>query len=381
MGDAAGIGPEIIVKALVRKSTYAVCQPIVIGSAEIIQEALRFVSPTMPPPKVQIVDTPMQLKAKHGTIEVLDVARLSPSDISPGRIDARAGAAAVEAIAAATHLAMQGKLDGITTAPICKAAIHRAGMPYPGHTEMFAAFTNTPHAVMMLCTPNALRATSVSDAAVARRGGFQSAQPVERYKKLAVAFVTTHIPLAEVSNAMTSEKIVDVIRITRQALIRCGITSPRLVIAALNPHAGEQGIFGKEEEKFIIPAIARAKTLFENSVIPGSRASAGAAQDVTIDGPLPADTLFIKASQGNLWDAVIAMYHDQGSIPIKLLGFGKIANVTLGLPIVRTSVDHGTAYDIAGKGIASETSLCAALACAAHLATTNISYAKKKSLV
>ena len=348
MGDAAGIGPEIIVKALVLKSTYAVCQPIVIGSAEIIQDALRFASTTMPLPKVQIVDTPMQYKAEHGTIGVLDVAQLSPSDISPGRIDARAGAAAVEAIAAATHLAMQGQLDGITTAPICKAAIHRAGVPYPGHTEMLAAFTNTPQAVMMLCTPNALSATAGCDAG----GQAQGTAPTIQDKELAVAFVTTHIPLAEVSNAITSEKIVDVIRITRQALIRCGIASPRLVIAALNPHAGEQGIFGKEEEKIIIPAIAQAKALFENSVI---------------DGPLPADTLFIKASQGNTWDAVIAMYHDQGSIPIKLLGFGQIANVTLGLPIVRTSVDHGTAYDIAGKGIASEASLCAALACAAQL--------------
>ncbi len=346
IGDAAGIGPEIIVKALARKSTYAVCQPIVIGSAEIIADALRFASITKPPPKVQIVERyyspqsgvntnpPMQLKATRGTIEVLDVAPLSPSDISHGSIDARAGAAAVEALAVATRLAMQGQLDGITTAPICKAACQRAGVPYPGHTEMLAAFTNTPQAVMMLMTPN-------------ENSG-------ETSGKLRVAFVTTHIPLAEVPHAMTSEKIVEVIRITRQALMGWGIASPRLVIAALNPHAGEQGIFGKEEEKIIIPAIAQAKALFENSVI---------------DGPLPADTLFIKASQENTWDAVIAMYHDQGSIPIKLLGFGQIVNVTLGLPIVRTSVDHGTAYDIAGKGIASESSLCAALACAAQLAT------------
>lgn len=361
MGDAAGIGPEIIVKALVLKSTYAVCQPIVVGSAEIIQDALRFAPTTVPQPKVQIVETPMQLKAKHGIIEVLDVARLSPSDISPGRIDARAGAAAVKAIKEATSLAMQGQLDGITTTPICKAACQRAGMLYPGHTEMLAAETNTPHAVMMLCTPNALNTTPVSDATARAHGEKQS-------KKLAVAFVTTHIPLAEVPKALSIEKIVDVIRITRQALIRCGIVSPRLVVAALNPHAGEQGIFGKEEAHVIMPAIAQAKALFQHAVVPGARDSV-VSDDISIDGPLPADTLFIKASQG-YWDAVIAMYHDQGSIPIKLLGFGKIANVTLGLPIVRTSVDHGTAFDIAGKGIASETSLCVALACAARLATT-----------
>ena len=165
-----------------------------------------------------------------------------------------------------------------------------------------------------------------------------------------VSFVTNHIALADVPKHLSTERIVEVIRITRQTLIRCGISKPRLVVAGLNPHAGEDGVFGKEEEHLIRPAIAQAQARFG-----------------TIEGPLPADALFVKASQGE-WDAVIVMYHDQGNIPIKLLGFGKLVNVTLGLPIVRTSVDHGTAFDIAGKGIANEMSLVGALSCAARLA-------------
>jgi 4-hydroxythreonine-4-phosphate dehydrogenase len=161
--------------------------------------------------------------------------------------------------------------------------------------------------------------------------------------------VTNHIALADVPKRLSVQRIVDVICITRQALICSGISEPRLVVAALNPHAGEEDMFGKEEEQFIRPAIAQAK------------APVG-----TIDGPLPADALFVKAIQGQ-WHAVIVMYHDQGNIPIKLLGFGELVNVTLGLPIVRTSVDHGTAFDIAGKGLASETSLVAALKCASQL--------------
>ena len=254
---------------------------------------------------------------------------------------------------------MHGELDAITTAPICKAAIHRAGISYPGHTEMLAAFTNTAHVVMMLCTPEALNSSQqdtadyVSSLANSRQPTTDS-QYAEGFREPrvipAVSFVTNHIALADVPKHLSVERIVEVIRITRQALIRCGISEPRLVVSGLNPHAGEDGAFGKEEESLIRPAIAQAQARFG-----------------TIDGPLPADALFVKASQGE-WDAVIVMYHDQGNIPIKLLGFGELVNVTLGLPIVRTSVDHGTAFDIAGKGIANEMSLVGALSCAARLA-------------
>lgn len=349
MGDAAGIGPEILVKALAHESVYSLCQPIVIGSSAILQDAcFRFTTSNKPPLKLNIIKTPMQALARHGTIDVLDVSSISPQDISVGTIDARAGAAAVKAIEIGTHLTMHGELDAITTAPICKAAIHRAGVSYPGHTEMLAAFTNTAHAVMMLCTPEALDGNQPSAIENLFAEGFREPRVIP-----AVSFVTNHVALADVSKHLSVERIVEVIRITRQALIRCGISEPRLVVAGLNPHAGEDGAFGKEEEYLIRPAIAQAEAHFG-----------------TIDGPLPADALFVKAIQGE-WHAVIVMYHDQGNIPIKLLGFGELVNVTLGLPIVRTSVDHGTAFDIAGKGIANEMSLVEALSCAVRLANAS----------
>ena len=350
MGDAAGIGPEIVVKALTHKSVYSLCQPIVIGSAAVLQDAcFRFTAAHSPPLTLNIIKTPMQAVAKHGTIDVIDVSSISPQDISVGTVDACAGAAAVKAIETGTHRTMQGELDALTTAPICKAAIHRAGFSYPGHTEMLAAFTNTPQVVMMLCTPEALDGNRLE-----RDSLNENSVRVKTDNQFipAVSFVTNHVALGDVPKHLSVERIVEVIHITRQALIRCGISEPRLAVAGLNPHAGEDGVFGKEEEFLIRPAIAQAQ------------AGVG-----TIDGPLPADALFVKARQGE-WHAVIVMYHDQGNIPIKLLGFGELVNVTLGLPIIRTSVDHGTAFDIAGKGLASEMSLVGALSCAARLAQT-----------
>ena len=352
MGDAAGIGPEIIVKALTHKNVYSLCQPIAIGSPAIFQDACsRFTTPAdISQLKLNIIESPIQASAKYGTIDVLDVSSISPQDISVGTIDARAGAAAVKSIEAGVHLAMQDEIDAITTAPICKASIHRAGVPYPGHTEMLAAFTNTPHEVMMLCTPEALMVQQISENDTCPHASARSTGANNKVA-LAVSFVTNHIALTDIPKYLSVERIVEVIRVTQQALVRCGISEPRLVVAGLNPHAGEEGMFGKEEKNFIRPAIKQVQA----QAHPG-----------TIDGPLPADALFVKASQGE-WDAVIAMYHDQGNIPIKLLGFGGLVNVTLGLPIVRTSVDHGTAFDIAGKGIASENSLVAALNCASQL--------------
>ena len=359
MGDAAGIGPEIVVKALTHESVYALCQPVVIGSAAILQDAcFRFsVSAKSPPLNLNIIKTPMQALAKHGTMDVIDVSSLSPEDISVGTIDARAGAAAVKAIETGTHRTMRGELDALTTAPICKAAIHRAGFSYPGHTEMLAAFTNTPQVVMMLCTPEALDSNQRSTVSgqqasiTSTKTALLIAESRQPTAIPAVSFVTNHVALVDVPKHLSVKRIVEVIRITRQALIRCGISEPRLAVAGLNPHAGEDGVFGKEEECLIRPAIAQE-----------TQAGVG-----TIEGPLPADALFVKARQGH-WHAVIVMYHDQGNIPIKLLGFGELVNVTLGLPIIRTSVDHGTAFDIAGKGIASEMSLVGALSCAARLA-------------
>lgn len=338
MGDAAGIGPEIVVKALTHEAVYTACQPIVIGSAAILADACRrfSVSDTL---VLNSIETPNQAVGRPGTLDVLEVSSLAPHDISIGAIDASAGAAAAAAIETGTRLALHGELDAITTAPINKAALHRAGVFYPGHTEMLAALTDTPHVVMMLCPPEVLNAGPVMGESAADGVGF------------GVAFVTNHVALADVPKRLSVERIVAVIRTTRETLVRCGVPDPRIVVAGLNPHAGESGLFGNEEACVIRPAVSAAQAAFSG-----------------VEGPLPADALFVKARRG-AWHAVVVMYHDQGNIPIKLLGFGALVNITLGLPILRTSVDHGTAFDIAGKGVADETSLVGALLCAARLAT------------
>ncbi len=361
MGDAAGIGPEIIVKALTNKNVYQMCQPMVIGSPAIIQDALRFISPTdlLPEnrgslPKISVIQSPIQTTATHGKIDVLDVSSLTPNAFLHGTIDSQCGNAAIKAIEAAVQLTLDGMLEGITTAPICKASIQRAGSPFPGHTEMLTSLTQSEKSVMMLKTwdipPQLLSGFNID----LKKEKKNSGNSTNLKEHLTVSFVTSHIPIAEISQKLSVERISDVIRITHEALIQFGIENPRLVVAGLNPHASEEGMFGKEEETCIKPAIKKTH-----------------AAGYQVDGPLPADTLFKKAIHGE-WDAVIAMYHDQGNIPIKLIGFGQVVNITLGLPIVRTSVDHGTAFDIAGQGIASEMSLIAALAAAAQLASSQL---------
>lgn len=350
MGDAAGIGPEIIVKTLSNRNVYQICHPIVIGSTAIIQNTLKLFVQKDISLQVSLIQSPQHITTKHGRIDVLEVSTLQPEDISIGTIDARCGAAAIQAIETAVNLTMDGSLDAIATAPICKAAIQRAGSHFPGHTEMLADFTKSKKTVMMLKTwnvPNHFDAEFNTDTKKEKK---KSAASTKTVKDLTVTFVTNHIPISKVPEKLSVERIIDVIQITHDALVQFGIDKPRLVVAGLNPHAGEEGMFGNEEQTYLIPAIKQAQTT-----------------GVKVDGPLPADTLFKKALMGE-WDAVIAMYHDQGNIPIKLIGFGQIVNITLGLPIIRTSVDHGTAFDIAGQGIASEKSLIAALVAAAQLA-------------
>ncbi len=358
MGDAAGIGPEIIVKALTHNYVYQICHPIVIGSTAIIQNALNILAQkdtlSVEPENLPIISRfhlTKHVKAKYGRIDVLEASALQPEDVSFGTIDSRCGTAAVEAIETGVKLALDGTIDAMTTAPICKAAIQRAGSPFPGHTEMLAGLTHTPKTVMMLKTwdlPSQIISGFSGNLKKEKKNAFNATKTVEH---LTVSFVTNHIPISEVSQQLSMDRINDVIRITHDALVQFGIEKPRLVVAGLNPHAGEEGMFGKEEQTYIIPAIQHANTI-----------------GYQVDGPLPADTLYKKAIQGD-WDAVIAMYHDQGNIPIKLIGFGQVVNITLGLPIIRTSVDHGTAFDIAGKGIANEKSLIAALAAASQLAS------------
>ncbi len=368
MGDAAGIGPEIIVKALTNRNIYQICQPIVIGSSSIIQDALNLVTAKNEQPdnhenlpQVTSIQFPKHVTAdwtsRVGTIDVLDVSSLKPEDVSYGKIDPQCGSAAVKAIETAVELTLDGTLDAIVTAPICKAAIQKAGSPFPGHTEMLTSLTRSEKSVMMLRTweipQTFLPEFGIEPKKTKKKTAQLSNMATDIKDSLTVSFVTNHIPVAEVSKQLSVERISDVVQLTHDTLIRFGIVGngrPRLVVAGLNPHAGEEGMFGREEEVYILPAVQQAQM-----------------SGLQVDGPLPADTLFKKAIQGE-WDAVIAMYHDQGNIPIKLLGFGRTVNITLGLPIVRTSVDHGTAFDIAGQGIASETSLIAALAAATQLA-------------
>lgn len=359
MGDAAGIGPEIIVKALINNNIYQICQPVVIGSATIIQHTLSWLSSIETSseepkyfPQVSVVQPSKEFITPFGQIDVVDVNSLSPDDFSLGTVNPYCGLAAIQSIEAAVKLTLDGVLDAITTAPICKASIQRAGSPYPGHTEMLAGLTNIETSVMMLKTWNTELLPKSTIGNATKKMNNSSTNTTNLVGDLTVSFVTNHIPISEVSQHISSERIIDVIQLTHDALVRFGIAEPRLVVTGLNPHAGEQGMFGKEEEETILPAIRQA-------------ASAG----MHVDGPLPADTLFQKALRGD-WDVVVAMYHDQGNIPIKLIGFGNVVNITLGLPIVRTSVDHGTAFDIAGQGVASESSLLAAIDAAAHLVSS-----------
>ena len=350
MGDAAGIGPEIIVKVLKNRYIYQICQPIVIGSPQIIQNALNNILGLVTVKNKQVdrhknflhvspIQSTKHVTAEFGTIDVLDVSSLKPEDVTYGKIDPQCGSAAVKAIETAVELTLDGMLDAITTAPLCKAAIEKAGSTFPGHTEMLTSLTQSERKKMKR------EHAQLSNIARNINGD------------LTVSFVTNHLPIAEIAKQLSVERICDVLQITHDALIQFDIAGnkrPRLVVAGLNPHAGEEGMFGKEEEVYILPAVQQAQM-----------------SGLQVDGPLPADTLYKKAIQGE-WDAVIAMYHDQGNIPIKLLsslsGWRHVVNITLGIPIVRTSVDHGTAFDIAGKGTASESSLMAAIVAAAQLA-------------
>ena len=248
----------------------------------------------------------------------------NPERFAPGKLSGEAGRAAYETIVRAVHDARQGVVDGIATAPVNKEAFRLAGLPWSGHTDLLAHLTGAPHVAMLFHSP-ALR----------------------------VVLATVHIALAEVPRALTQPSLEATIDLTARELPRYGVAHPRLAVAGLNPHAGEHGLFGREEETVIAPAIAACR-----------------ARGIDVSGPFPGDTVFLRAHRGE-FDVVVACYHDQGLIPVKLLAFGEAVNVTLGLPIVRTSVDHGTAFDIAGRGVANPESMIAAVLLAARLARSS----------
>lgn len=319
MGDAAGIGPEIIIKALSHPELYAASRPFVIGDAKILERAEQIVQRGV---KIRPINSVEEAEFNHGIVDCLDL-NLLPADLPFGQVSAEAGNGSFRFLERAIQLANEGAIDAICTAPLNKEALHKGGHIYPGHTEILGALSGgKAEFAMMLTSP-----------------------------KLRVIHVTTHIGLIDAIKKIEPKRVYNVIRLAHETLQKAGISAPRIGVCGINPHAGENGLFGYgEEEEKIVPAVER-----------------GQAEGIDLQGPLPADTLFFRAARGD-FDIVVAMYHDQGHGPIKVMGLENGVNITVGLPIIRTSVDHGTAFDIAGKGIADEGSFLEAMRSAIELA-------------
>jgi 4-hydroxythreonine-4-phosphate dehydrogenase len=320
MGDGAGIGPEVVVPALLDDAVLKLCNPVVIGDANRLRKAAEIVSVEA---DIVAVGSVAEAKQVPGRINVIDLDLL-PDDLPWGELSAVAGNAAYEYIRVASELAVGGEVQAICTAPLNKEALHAAGHIYPGHTELLAHLTGTEEVSMMLSTP-----------------------------KMKVIHVTTHIGLIDAVARIEPGLVERTIRRGHDALVRAGVADPKIGVCGINPHAGEGGLFGYgEEEQKIIPAVEALK-----------------AEGWDVNGPLPADTAFFLAGRGD-YDLIVAMYHDQGHGPVKVLGIEAGVNITVGLPVIRTSVDHGTAFDIAGKGIAEHGSMIEALRQAAELASS-----------
>ena len=319
MGDTSGIGPEIIAKALTIKSIYEICRPLVIGDADVMAKAIQVANARL---KINSTKNVSEAKYVYGTMDVLNLNNIRMDKLKIGQIDEMAGRAAVEYVEKTTELALKGAVHAIVTAPINKEAVNKAGYRFTGHTELLSELTSTKHVAMMLV-----------------------AGP------LRVIHVTTHMSLRKACDLIKKERILATIKLAYKAMQSMGIEEPRIAVAGLNPHAGEGGLFGAEEVNEIRPAVLTARNLGINAV-----------------GPIPPDTVFVRAKSGE-FDAVVAMYHDQGHIPAKLLAFPGGVNVTIGLPIIRMSVDHGTAFDIAWKGIANPQSLIEAIKLASKMAS------------
>ncbi|MDR1309039.1 MAG: 4-hydroxythreonine-4-phosphate dehydrogenase PdxA [Deltaproteobacteria bacterium] len=329
LGDPGGIGPEIAVKALAMEETYRACRPLLVGTAALVENALDFCS--LKGFLAHPVKDPAEALFRPGQIDVLDLGGFPLGELRHKTVTAAQGRASVEFVLAAIDLALAKKVHGTVTGPINKAAINLAGFHYSGHTEIYAERTGTRDYAMMLAD-----------------GGFR------------VCHVSTHVSLAEACRRVKKERIGKVIGLTWEALLKLGLGAPRIGVAGLNPHCGEGGLFGREDDLEVRPAVEEA-----------------VARGLSVEGPIPADTVFSKMLGGQ-YDAVVVMYHDQGHIPMKLQGFkydegtkawGQMSgvNVTLGLPIVRTSVDHGTAFGKAGEGRANPQSLLDAVEMAARL--------------
>lgn len=323
MGDAAGVGPEIIMKSFAHPSLYDICRPLVVGDASRLRHAGRIVGSNLIVRSLQ----PGQIEEAlftPGTVDCIDLPFI-PEDLPWGQMSPVAGDAAYHFVAEAARLAVDGKIAAICTAPLNKEALRAGGHKFPGHTEMLAVLTGTPEVSMMLSTP-----------------------------RLKVTHVTTHMGLLDAIHRIEPLLVERTIARAHSVLVKAGNANPKIGVCGINPHAGESGLFGNgEEEAKIAPAIAACRS-----------------KGWDVVGPLPADTLFYLAQRGD-YDMVIAMYHDQGHGPVKVLGLESGVNITIGLPVVRTSVDHGTAFDIAGTGKADERSMLEAMRQAAELAAVD----------
>jgi len=314
MGDPAGVGPEIVVQALRFPEVVSICRPVVYGDAGILRRAAAVLG--------QAVEVADGGESGPGRIVVRPLSSLSPDEVPFGRISEAGSRAMADYIREAARDALAGRVDGVVTCPITKEGLKMAGVPFPGHTEFLADLCGGADVVMMLAGD-----------------------------RLRVALVTIHVALRKALELLSLPVIVRTIRITHDFFRKyMGTDAPRIAVAGVNPHAGEGGLFGDEEETMVAPAVAACRK-----------------EGIDASGPYPPDTLFFRAYRGE-FDVVVAMTHDQGLIPLKLVHFEDGVNVTMGLPVIRTSVDHGTAYDIAGKGVASPGSLLAAIRLAAAMA-------------
>ena len=331
MGDPAGIGPEIIIKALELEETYQKCQPLVTGDAAVMAWAARQLGSNL---QIHPIGSVAEARFELGTVDVIDLKCVDMSTFTPGVVQPQCGHAAFVSIVKAIELAMADEVDGTVTAPLNKEALHKGGHNFDGHTEIYAHYTGTKKYAMLLAD-----------------------------EFLRVIHVSTHVSLREACDRVKKDRIIEVTELIHDACLQFGIANPRIGIAGLNPHASDGGLFGWEEEKEIIPAVHELQ-----------------ARGFNADGPVPPDTLFAKARCGK-YDGCVAMYHDQGHIPFKVVGFnwnketGQMdsaqgVNITLGLPIIRVSVDHGTAFDVAGKGVASPSAMLLSIDYATRMALT-----------
>jgi 4-hydroxythreonine-4-phosphate dehydrogenase len=317
MGDPAGIGPEIVAKAFAEEDFRDGSRAFVVGDAGIMNRAARLLGLSL---RVNAIARPEEALFDPDAVDVLAESEL-PEDLPFGKLDARAGEAAYRYVERVTELANTGVVDAVATAPLNKEAMHLAGHEHPGHTEIFAGLTGTKDYAMMLVAED-----------------------------LRVIHISTHVSLRQAIERVNPERELAVIRLAHNALCALGVEKPKVAVAGLNPHAGENGLFGTEDAEMIAPAVAAA-----------------VAEGIDATGPWPPDTVLMRARQGE-FDVVVVQYHDQGHIPVKLMGFDTGVNVTVGLPFFRTSVDHGTAFDIAGTGKADHASMRAALDLARRLA-------------